>query len=306
MSNLEDSAKLLEKLLDKRIEGSEKAIAKRYALLLREIQKEIAKLFEKHEVKGVLTYAEMAKFDRLKKFLAYVNELLGLNYKDVKNTIYEALNETYQDAYYMTGWAIETDSLSKLAYASVPPETILAMIENPIAGLTLTETLRKNQSAIVYKIQQEVTQGLVKGETYKTMAKRLHDSLEGDANKAMRIVRTEAHRVSEGAKLDSAVHADKNGVKMLKKWESSEDERVRRKNGANHRALNRLDPIEVDEYFEQGRGKGLSPGQMGAPDQDINCRCFLTYKIDSIQKPDRNELDNMTFETWKNERLKSR
>lgn len=306
MSNLDESAKKLEKLLDKRLEGSEKAIAKRYALLLREIRKEIAKIYEKHEVNGVLTYVEMAKFDRLKKFLGYVNELLGLNYKDVKNTIYEALTETYQDAYYMTGWAIETDSLSKLAYSTATPETILAMIENPIAGLTLTETLRKNETAIIYKIQQEITQGLVKGETYKTMATRLVSALEGDANKAMRIVRTEAHRVNEASKLDSAKHADKNGVKMLKKWESSEDQRVRKTSGANHRLLNRLDPIGVDEYFEQGNGRGLAPGQMGAPNHDINCRCYLSYKIDRIQKPDRSELDSLTFETWKSERLKSR
>jgi uncharacterized protein with gpF-like domain len=306
MSNLDESAKRLEKLLDERIEGSEKVIVKRYALLLKEMRTEIAKLYEKHEIDGVLTYAEMAKFDRLKKFLAYANELLSLHYKDVKNTIYDILNETYQDAYYMTGWAIETDSLSKLAYSTVPSETILAMIENPIAGLTLTETLRKNEGAIVYKIQQEITQGLVKGETYKTMAKRLHDSLEGDANKAMRIVRTESHRVSEGAKLDSAKHADKNGVRMVKKWESSEDERVRKKGGANHRALNNLNPIGVEEYFKQGRGKGLAPGQMGAPEQDINCRCFITYKVDRIDKPDAKELDSMVFDTWKQERLRSR
>ncbi|KOP82002.1 hypothetical protein AMS60_05595 [Bacillus sp. FJAT-21945] len=308
MSNLEDSAKYIEKLLDKRLEESERAIAKRYALLLDEIRKEIAKLYESYEKDGVLTYAEMAKYDRLNKFLTYVNGLLVTNYKDVKKVIYDVLNDTYFEGYYRTAWAIETDSLSKLAYAAVTPETITAMIENPIAGLTLTQVLEKNRANIIYTIQGEVTQGLVKGETYKTMATRLHESLESDANKSMRIVRTEAHRVSEGAKLDSAVHADKNGVIMAKKWNSSEDERVRHKKKGkrivSHRDLDREKPIPVDDYFEQGRGKGKAPGQMGAPEHDINCRCFTTYSIEKIEKVDAKELENMAFETWERERLR--
>jgi hypothetical protein len=304
VNNLDETAKLIEELLDERLEESERTLVKRYALLLDEIRKELAKLYERHETGGVLTYAEMAKYDRLNKFLAYVNGLLLLNYKDVRKTIYEVLETVYKEGYYRTAWAIETQSLSKLAYTATTPEIVTAMIENPVAGLTLAQILEKNCTQIIYSIQQEVTQGLVKGETYKTMAKRIHETVGKDASKAMRIVRTEAHRVSEGAKLESAAHATKNGVIMLKKWESSEDERVRKTNGANHRQLNQLDPIPVDKEFRQGRGKGKAPGQMGAPEHDINCRCFLTYSIDKIQKVDAKELENMTFETWERERLR--
>lgn len=303
MSNLEKSAKLLETLLDQRLNSSERAIGKRYALLLDEIRKELAKLFELYEKDGVLTYAEMAKYDRLKKLLAYINQLLESNYKGLKALLYGLLSEVYQEGYYRTAWAIETDSLSRLSYFVATPETITAMIENPVAGLTLPQTLEKNRINIVYKIQQEITQSLVKGESYKNMASRLKKAIEVDATKAMRIARTEAHRVSESSKHDSAEHANKNGIIMMKEWNSSEDERVRNSALANHRKLNGK-KIPVTELFKQGRGLGKGPGMMLAPEHDINDRCFLTYSIKKVEKVDVKELEDITFETWKKERLK--
>jgi hypothetical protein len=305
MGNLDKTNEQLERLLDERIDRTERSVVKRYTMLLKEIKEEISKLYEKHENDGVLTYDEMAKYDRLKKFLSYINQLLSQNYKDVKLAVYAILGEVYTDAYYKTAWSIETDSLSKLAYSPVTPETITKMIENPISGLTLSDTLEKNRIAIVYKIQQEVTQGLVKGESYRGMAKRMTEALEGDASKAVRVVHTEAHRVSESAKHDSAEHANKNGVIMIKEWNSVGDERVRHSKLANHRKLNGK-KIPVTDDFEQGRGKGKGPGMMMAPEHDIYDRCFLTYSIKRIEKPDAKELENMTFETWKKERLSSK
>jgi hypothetical protein len=315
MKNLNKTAEMIEKLVNKRVKKGERDIVKRYALLLNEIRKELAKLYEKYEVAGKLTYAEMAKYDRLRKFMEYISWLLGVAYKDVKKIVYDILGESYLDGYYLTAWAAETDTLSRLAYSAVSATTITAMIENPISGLTLSQRLEKNRAAIIYTIQQEITQGLVKGETYRTMANRLKKALEGNVDKAMRIVRTEAHRVKESGKLDAALHAHKNGVIMMKEWNTMQDERVRpgtnktskkkrRKRVADHRMLDGV-KIPVDKDFVGKLGKGPAPGQLGHASEDVNCRCFLTYSVERIEKPDAKELENMTFEQWKKERLRS-
>jgi hypothetical protein len=313
MSNLNKSAEQINRALSQRLKKSDREIAKRYANTLNEIRQALSKIYEKYEINGKLTYAEMARYDRLRRFLREINRLLSINYKSLKSVIYDVLGESYLDGYYLTAWAVETDTLSRLAYSTVASEVILAMIENPISGLTLSDRLEKNRANIIYTIQQEITQGLVKGETYGQMANRIKGALEGDTVKAMRIVRTEAHRASESGKLDSAIHAHKNGVIMIKEWNTMQDERVRpgrgigkkdAKHAADHRMLDGK-KIPVDENFKGKLGEGPAPGQMGAAGEDINCRCFLTYSVEKIQKPDAKELENMTFERWKKERLRN-
>jgi SPP1 gp7 family putative phage head morphogenesis protein len=299
MANLDKINELIEKLVNKLVKMGEREIVKRYALLLSEIRQELAKLYEKYEIGGKLTYAEMAKYDRLRKFIDYIDHLLTVAYKDVKKTIYDVLAMLYEEGYYYIAWAIETDTLSRLAYSAVPAETIKAMIENPITGLTLSQRLEKNRAAIVYTIQQEVTQGLVQGETYKQMAKRIKGALENDVTKAMRIVRTEAHRVVESSKHDAAEHAHKNGVIMVKEWNSMQDQRVRDR----HEKLDGV-KIPVDEDFKIGTDRAKAPGLFLRPENSINCRCFLSYSVERIEKVDAKELEGMAFEQWKKERLK--
>lgn len=300
MNNLNKTPEMIERLVNRRVKKGERDIVKRYALLLNEIRKELAKLYEKYEVNGKLTYAEMAKYDRLRKFIEYIDYLLKILYKDVRKTVYDVLGESYLDGYYLTAWAVETDTLSRLAYSAVRPEVITAMIENPITGLTLSQRLEKNRAAIIYTIQQEVTQGLVQGESYKQMATRLKTALEGDTVKAMRIVRTEAHRVVESGKHDAAEHAHKNGIIMTKTWNTMKDSRVRDR----HRKLDGQ-KVPVDADFKSGNVSGKAPGQLsGGASQNVHCRCFLTYSVERIEKVDAKELEGMTFEQWKKERLK--
>ncbi|MED5041490.1 phage minor head protein [Geobacillus stearothermophilus] len=290
---------MIERIVNRRVKKGEREIVKRYAILLNDIRKELAKLYEKYEVNGKLTYAEMAKYDRLRKFIEYIDYLLKTVYKDVRKTVYDVLGESYLDGYYLTAWAVETDTLSRLSYSAVRPEVITAMIENPITGLTLSQRLEKNRAAIIYTIQQEITQGLVQGETYKQMAKRIKGALENDVVKANRIVRTEAHRAVETGKLQAAEHAHKNGVIMVKVWNTMHDQRVRDR----HRKLDGV-KIPVDEEFKIGSDRAKAPGLFLRPENSINCRCFLSYSVERIEKVDAKELEGMTFEQWKKERLK--
>jgi len=299
MKNLNKTIEMIEKLVNRRVKKGERDIVKRYAILLNDVRKELARLYEKYEVDGKLTYSEMAKYDRLRKFIEYIDYLLKILYKDVRNTVYDVLGESYLDGYYLTAWAVETDTLSRLSYSAVRQEVITAMIENPITGLTLSQRLEKNRAAIVYTIQQEVTQGLVKGETYRQMATRIKGALENDTVKAMRIVRTEAHRAVESGKHDAAELAHKNGVIMLKEWNSMQDQRVRDR----HKHLDGT-KIPVDEEFKIGSDRAKAPGLFARPENSINCRCFLSYSVERIEKVDAKELEGMAFEQWKKERLK--
>lgn len=299
MKNLNKTNEQINRSIGQLVKQSDRAIAKLYAKTLNEIRRELTKYYEKFEQNGVLTYAEMARYDRLNKFMSEVDGLLKRHYKDTRGTIYRALGESYLDGYYITAWAIETDTMSKLGYSAVKPEVISKAINNPVGGLSLNHRLEKYRQDIVWKIQQEITEGLVKGEAYGTMSHRLKETFENDTAKAMRLVRTEAHRIKEDATLDSAKHANANGIIMKKKWVSFKDERTR----SSHKALNGV-AIPIDDEFVGKFGKGQAPGQLGDPKEDIHCRCFLTYTVEKVEKPNVKELENMTFEQWKKERLR--
>ncbi|TQK41959.1 phage Mu protein F like protein [Brevibacillus sp. AG162] len=299
--NLEKVFERIDRVINRLVAKSERQIAQRYAQTLLEIRTLLAKYYERYEQGGTLTYAEMAKYDRLYKLLKEIDRMLGQNYKDLAKIYQDVLGEAYQEGYYLTAWAIETDVQAKLAYSTVVGDTILAMINNPISGLSLNMRLKKNRADIVHKIQQELTQGLVKGETYSSMAKRLKGALEGDAVKATRIVRTEGHRVQESSKHDAVEHAHKQGVVMAKEWNSLGDEVVRAGVLANHRKLNGV-KIPVHENFKQGGASGPAPGQMGTAAHDINCRCFLTYTVVRVERKTHTEMESVTYDKWLKER----
>lgn len=287
------------------IKKGERDIAKEYAKILTEMRLVLSKQYEKFERGGVLTLEEMLKHDRLTKAINELNFILRTRYKDINKYMERILKDAYTEGYYLTAHAVETYTLTKLGFAAVAPQTLTAMLENPVAGLTLNKRLERQRVNIIYQIQQQVTQGLQKNETYSTMARRLKTELENDAVKAMRIVRTEGHRVQEVAKHDAAEHATKNGVIMMKQWNTLEDSRVRngRKTRADHQSLNNV-KIPMDENFSDGLGSGPAPGQLGAAGSDINCRCFLTYSIERLERPQHKELEGMAFDTWKQERLR--
>lgn len=304
MADLNKRMARINRQIGQLIKQQEREIARKYAKVLVEIRKVLAEQYEKYERDGQLTLQEMLKHDRLKKMMRRIEFIMRVHYKDINKQMERILGGVYTDGYYLTAWAVETYTKTKLNYSAMRPETLTAMLRNPVAGLTLNERLERQRALVIYQIQQKVTAGLQNNASYSTMAKELKKDLEGDTVKAMRIVRTEGHRVQESAKHDAMDHANKNGVVMMKQWNSLEDERVRRrpKNAADHRKLNNK-KIRMDELFDDGLSKGSAPGLLPAAASSINCRCFLTYSVERIERPQHEELAKMEFKAWKKERL---
>lgn len=301
MDKWEEVQKRIDRSFAQRLTGTDKDIARQFSRSLNQIRAAMSVLYEKYEKDGVLTYSEMAKYDRLTNFLTEVNSLLTFNYRELYKVVYEVLGWTYAESWDLTAWAIETDAKAKLGYGSASADQIAAMLNNPVRGLTLKESLEKARQNIIWTIQQQVTQGLAAGETYRAMMDRLKPALDNDATKAMRVVRTEGHRVQEGAKIEAAQKADGQGVRMLKTWRTSKDQRVRHTSKANHRKLEGK-TIPVDEDFIGISGRGKAPSHLHAAAEDINCRCFLQYTVDRVEKATYNDIEQLSFDKWRQER----
>jgi predicted nucleic acid-binding protein len=298
---MDKSTERINRSIGQRVKKGERDIARRYAVTLNEIRAALSAVYASFEQDGQLTWEEMVKFDRLQRLFNDVDFIMGKAYADLYPIIYEVVGFSYAESHDLTAWAIEQNAGIEQLTAS--PEAIRAAVEAPIDKLTLNQRLAAQRASVVGTIRQEITLGLVKGASFREMSDRIKPALEGDTTKSWRVVRTETHRVQEGAKHDAVAAADKSGVKMLKTWRTAQDSRVRRRprDTADHKMLDGV-TLPSDGIFKGVKGSGPAPGHLGAAAEDINCRCFLTYSIDKLERVPYNNIETATFDKWRQER----
>lgn len=126
-------------------------------------------------------------------------------------------------------------------------------------------------------VKAQVSRGIANGSSWFQVAQELHNKMTnpfGNAlYNAMRIARTEGHRVQQQSQWNAITEAKKAGCEIVKQWDSTLDGRTR----STHA---RLDGQirEIDEYFEVDGKKALYPGAFGRPEEDIHCRCCCAQR----------------------------
>lgn len=278
----------------------EKQLVAEYKVALKAMKAEIGKYYEKYE----MTYQEMNKYNRLVKLKKSLELQIAELTKGTGKTLRGGLGEIYTKMYYTTAFALENGVKAKLGYTMVDPAAVSAALQNPISGLTLNERLQENRRQVIISLKATVTQGLIAGESYGEMARRMSKVLENDLLKAMRIARTEAHRCQMIARRESLQHAESVGVVGRYRWNSSLDTRTR----DSHRSMDGQ-YADKDGYFTLPSGlKTKGPGLSGNPAEDINCRCDMTYVIDGFEPKERRirgegVVPYKTYEEWYENRL---
>lgn len=257
---------------NKRLGLYEKTLRRAYTSLLGDMNNVISNTYAKLDDSDLIgSLQKYHRKDNVEQTLtSLINEFSKAKYKGMYDQLREQLLFAYQ--YYYTGLT----EISGRKYKLLPlkKEWLTATIENPLSGLTLKETLQRDRQNIIYSLKSNLIQGVNRGESFSAMAKRMQKVVNNDYQKAVRIARTETHRVKEAGTYESALKGEKAGIKQMKTWNSSNDGRTRKE----HRRLDGK-TIPLDEYFRVGSAKALKPGGTGRPEHDINCRCFLTMEI---------------------------
>jgi HK97 family phage portal protein len=90
------------------------------------------------------------------------------------------------------------------------------------------------------------------------------------------IARTETIGALNGGSL---LGAKQSGVDSKKTWIAALDQRTRDSHIEAHTQYQES-PIPLDDDFMVGGGGGQAPGQIGLPEEDINCRCAIGWVFD--------------------------
>lgn len=292
------------RIAEHREEGAEKEIRKIYKKLLKDLQAYIADVHARHAAgDGTLSFAALQKAGYDARFLEEIEQRINVASRKEAKELHALVEETYRLSYesMVQGVAAqEIDGLNDVfaEAVAITPEQIKKVVKNPI----MEAALEKNRRDIIYEIKMAVAVGLMNGDRYNTVANRIavHLSNEkGAYQKAVRIARTETHRVREAGNHDAALEVDKElqngttGMRMTKKWMTMKDERVRpqrrrkgRKgwsskmgNGANHMILHGQIVLEDEPFDLKDGNTAMMPGSSGVAGHDINCRCFASRKM---------------------------
>ena len=139
-------------------------------------------------------------------------------------------------------------------------------------------------------IRAELSRGIASGSTWNEMALRIAKGMNSPFrkayNNAIRIARTEGHRIQNEAALDGQHGAKKKGADIVKQWDATLDSRTR----PEHREVDGQ-IMELDEPFDVGGEKMQAPGVGGSARNVCNCRCCLLQR--ARWALDEDELDEL-------------
>lgn len=291
------------RIAEHREAGAEKEIRRLYKAMLKDLQTFISDTYVQYAKDDKLTYAMLQEAGYNARFLEEIEQRLNISTPKAARELRQLVEETYDAAYkaMVDGVArasggLETEFAESIA---ITPEQVKRAVENPVSGLTLSDTLEKNRREIIYSIKRTVGVGLMNGDRYTTMARRISEQVDGDYKKAIRIARTETHRVREAGNHDAAQYVDSElqkgttGRRMCKTWKTMKDERVRpqrrRKGkkgwstkmgrGPNHMILDGQTVLAEEDFDLKDGHTAPVPGMSGVAGHDINCRCYVSYEM---------------------------
>ncbi len=235
------------------------------------------KQFDKYEKDGILTLDELLKYNRIravdKEIVLIIREL----YKRNSALTNEVLENLYTNTFEKT-MNFVSQSTGREIRGIVRDFNVEKTINENMAGFNWADRYDRHRNEAIYKVRETVRSGLSEGQSYGTMSQNLKKTLQGDVEQPARIIRTEGKRVLAQAQKDSLDHASSQGVKMIKIWRTSKDERVRGNNPkdlADHVSMEGQTVDYEDNFILPDGTETFAPGLSGVAKHDINERCYM-------------------------------
>ena len=154
----------------------------------------------------------------------------------------------------------------------------------------LYKKLGEDTDYLKRSIRAELSRGISNGSTWNEMAYKIASGMNSPFKRslgnAIRIARTEGHRIQNEAALNGQHEAKKNGADIVKQWDATLDGRTR----PEHRQADGQ-IREIDELFDIGGEKMKAPGVGGSARNVCNCRCCLLQR--ARWALDEDELDTL-------------
>ena len=233
-----------------------------------ELARQLGKSLQKAKRERTLTdkrYRELTR--QTAEQLAHVNETATAY-------INNNLPEVYAMNYNATGEAF--NGIGGYSFTLTDADTIRNLVESDSSLLPMRELdFAKDVAWNIEKMNAEVLQGILQGESMDNIADRLAQVIGMNLNSAIRAARTMVTSAENKGRQDGFERAAASGIILKREWIATSDGRTR----DWHRELDGV-TVAVDEPFENAIGKIMYPGDPSADGANVwNCRCTIAAKV---------------------------
>ena len=242
-----------------------------YSRSLVEIDRKIQKLMERFDPEtGDLPQSAVYQLKYQKMLKAQVEGILDeMNQKNFQD-VADYLDTCYTDGF--VGAVFDQHSQGIPLMMPIDQMAVIraVQLDSKISEGLYTK-LGEDTHLLKRKIYSAVSRSIATGATYAQTAKNLADHSRIGYNNAIRIARTEGHRIQTTAAMDAMQQAKSIGADVLKQWDSTLD-------GATRPSHQMVDGEirELDKDFSNGLSYPGDPD--GGAAEVINCRCALLQR----------------------------
>lgn len=190
---------------------------------------------------------------------------------------FTAISE-YLETCYKEGWIgtlYDLQGQGVPLFMPIDQEQVVKSIKN---NTKLSESLYKRLNVDIKElnksIQSELSRGIAQSLSYEVIARNIRNMANIPYNNAIRIARTEGHRIQNESAYNCQVKAKKKGANIVKQWDATLDAKTR----PTHQELDGQ-IVDIDKPFTSPSGyKAMYPGGFGVASEDINCRCTILQR----------------------------
>ncbi len=172
-----------------------KEILKLYKKSKDNIQYFIAELFVKYGKNGMLSMAELNKFNRISKVEEQLNEELKQLAKSEAKKMVGILGSIYTLSYYKTAYTIEKNMSISIDFNLLKKEFVDEVLNYNWSGIMFSERVWDNVNGLAKSLKGELYRGIREGESIDKIARRINKQFDSKAYQSQRLIRTEASRV---------------------------------------------------------------------------------------------------------------
>lgn len=196
-----------------------------------------------------------------------VDDVLGKMLDKEFTTVSEYINECYENGFIGTMFDLQGQGIPMCFPLDQEAMVRAVQLDSKISKGLYTK-LGEDVTLLKRKITAQVSRGISTGMSYQQVAQQLAGYTSIGFNNAVRIARTEGHRVQVQSAMDACYKAKDKGADIVKQWDAAMDKRTRESHAMVDGEIR-----ELDKPFSNGL---MFPGDpAGGAGEVVNCRCAL-------------------------------